>query len=99
MSTSEGKVFYPPTIHTPVSTSSHVGVTPLGASTRSITIAGQNGKRPSGETSSDFGEQVNVALDNADRPLEAAGGEVRDIVRVTQYVVILLPQDKRRGEA
>lgn len=99
MPNSTRQIFNPSTVHPPVPTYSHISITPLGANTRLITIAGQVGKTQSGETPPDFIDQVNLAFENVGKCLEAASASVKDIVRVVQYVVNLLPQDPRRAQA
>jgi enamine deaminase RidA (YjgF/YER057c/UK114 family) len=98
MSTSR-RIFNPSTVHPPVPTYSHISIVSLSSTARLITIAGQVGKTETGETPPDFIDQINLALANVGKCLEAANAKVTDIVRVVQYVVKLLPQDPRRGQA
>ncbi|SMR41499.1 unnamed protein product [Zymoseptoria tritici ST99CH_1A5] len=52
-----------------------------------ITVAGQIGARPDGSVPGDPVEQVEQALRNLKRCLEAAGAGVEDILRLTYYIV------------
>lgn len=59
-------------------------------------IAGQVGMRPDGSVPEDTVEQLEVALENVVRNLEAAGMEVTDLVKAITYVVIGSPMDLTR---
>lgn len=52
-----------------------------------ITTAGQIGARPDGSVLSDPVEQYKQAISNLKRCLEAAGAEVKDILKLTYYIV------------
>ncbi|KAK4556783.1 hypothetical protein LTR86_006354 [Recurvomyces mirabilis] len=63
----------------------HIGQS-LGAC-RIVTPAGQVGILPDGSIPTDPSNQIRVALSNLSRCLEAAGADVTDIIRYTQYIV------------
>lgn len=52
-----------------------------------ITTAGEIGICPDGTTPSDPVEQIRQALSNLSRSLEAAGAGVKDIMKITYYIV------------
>ncbi|KAK0362281.1 hypothetical protein LTR91_023407 [Friedmanniomyces endolithicus] len=52
-----------------------------------VTTAGQIGIRPGGSVPSDHVEQIQQALTNLSRCLETAGADVRDIMKLTYYIV------------
>jgi enamine deaminase RidA (YjgF/YER057c/UK114 family) len=62
-----------------------VSTTPAGASI--ITTAGQIGRRPDGSFPSDPVEQIEEAVRNLGRCLEAAGARVEDITKLTYFIV------------
>ncbi|KAK4504152.1 hypothetical protein PRZ48_005068 [Zasmidium cellare] len=52
-----------------------------------ITTAGQIGARPDGSVPTDPSEQIQQALENLRKCLEAAGAGVQDIMKLTYYIV------------
>jgi monoamine oxidase len=52
-----------------------------------ITVAGQIGARPDGSVPEDYVEQVEQALRNLRRCLEAAGAGIEDVLKLTYYIV------------
>ncbi len=64
---------------------SHLGEVPAGR--RLVFIAGQGGENEQGVHEPDFQAQVARALHNLKVAVEAAGGTVQDIVRLTVYIV------------
>lgn len=52
-----------------------------------VTTAGQIGIRPDGSIPTDPIEQIQVAIDNLRRCLEAAGASTEDIMKLTYYIV------------
>lgn len=59
-------------------------------------LAGQVGMYPDGSLPSDPAEQLEVALDNVRRNLEAANMAIGDIVKITTYLVGEVDPDRRR---
>ena len=75
----------PDAIHPPVGFYSHqVEVT---GSARWLAISGQVGRTPDGRVPEDPIEQLELALENVRRNLEAAGMTVSDIVKINWYLV------------
>lgn len=72
----------PSTVRSPPASYSHVRVTPLGAGSNLITIAGQVGVNPDGSIPESASEQSEIALRNVVKCLTAAGATVEDVVRV-----------------
>jgi len=62
-------------------------------------ISGQLGRRPDGSVPEDSVDQLEVALENVVRNLEAAGLETKDLVKATTYVVAGSPMDLERRRA
>ena len=52
-----------------------------------VTTAGQVGQRPDGSVPSDAVEQIQQAIDNLARCLEAAGARIQDVMKLTYYIV------------
>jgi monoamine oxidase len=69
----------------PLPTFSHVS-TSTGAS-RIITILGQVGANSNGQVPSDYDDQVALAFSNLRRALEAAGASIKNIMKLTYYIV------------
>jgi enamine deaminase RidA (YjgF/YER057c/UK114 family) len=66
------------------------GLCTLGRGERVLFVAGQIGWRPDGTfATDDLGEQFAQALDNVLAVVTAAGGEARNIARMTVYVTDL----------
>jgi enamine deaminase RidA (YjgF/YER057c/UK114 family) len=100
MTTASVKVFNPED-HAPFRpTYSHISVTTLEPTTKLVSFAGQIGH----DSTTDkippaFIDQVDLALQNVQKCLDAVGAKKTDIVSVRQYVVDLLEQDSvKRGE-
>ncbi len=84
----------PAGVHAPVAAYSHqIEVSP-GA--RWLVLSGQIGLRLDGVPPSDPVEQIELALDNVRRNLEAAGMGVGDLVKLTFYLVGDIEADRRR---
>ena len=75
----------PQTIHPPVGTYAHQVEVPEGS--RWLVLAGQIGRSPDGSVPPSQVEQLEVALENVRRNLEAGGMGITDIVKVTWYFV------------
>jgi len=85
----------PPTIHQPLgSYSHHVEVT---GGERLLILSGQVGVRGDGTIPEDPFEQLEVAFENILRNLQAANMGVKDILRLTYYVVGEMDTVKRRA--
>jgi enamine deaminase RidA (YjgF/YER057c/UK114 family) len=84
----------PDTIHQPLGAYSHQVEIPAGA--RWLAMAGQVGADKDGRVSSDPVEQARQCLANIRSNVEAAGMEVRDIVKLNWYVVGQIDAQRRR---
>ncbi|WP_026792415.1 RidA family protein [Pleomorphomonas oryzae] len=84
----------PAGVHAPVAAYSHQVEVSAGA--RWLVLAGQVGIRPDGVLPDDAAEQLEVALDNVRRNLDAAGMTIGDLVKVTTYLVGEVDPDRRR---
>jgi len=84
----------PDGVHAPVAAYSHQIEVPAGA--RWLVLSGQVGLRPDGSLPTGLAEQIEVALDNVRRNLDAAGMTVGDIVKMTTYLVGGVDPDLRR---
>ena len=87
----------PDTIHAPIGR--YVHQVEVGSPSRLLFISGQVGMRPDGSVPEDTVDQLEVALENVVRNLEAAGLEATDLVKAITYVVMGSPMDlaKRRA--
>jgi len=84
----------PETVHEPVASYSHqIEVT---GPQRWLNLSGQVGLKRDGTLPDDPVEQLEIALDNITKNLKAAGMEVRDIVKLTMYLVGQIDNEKRR---
>lgn len=84
----------PDSIHPPIGAYSHQVEVPGGS--RLLAIAGQVGRTPDGNVPEDPIEQTSVALENVRRNLEAAGMEIKDVVKLNWYVVGQMDVARRR---
>jgi len=84
----------PKTVHPPVGPYSHQVEVP--GSPRWLAIAGQVGRTLDGKVPEDPIEQVELALENLRRNLEAAGMEVADVVKWNWYLVGQVDPVRRR---
>ena len=75
----------PDTIAAPVGR--YVHQIEIGTPQKLLFIAGQVGMRPDGSVPDDAVEQLDIALQNVLRNIEAAGLETADLVKITTYVV------------
>ena len=96
---SDGRQLYNPPNHLPFApTYSHICSVPISDASRLISFAGQVGHdSQTGKTPDTLAEQIELALKNVDKCLEASGAKKEDIVSVRQYVVNLQPVDPARG--
>lgn len=83
----------PQEIHAPVGSYSHqIEI----KDERTLVISGQVGMRPDGTIAEDPHEQIDIAFENIIRNLRAADMDVRDLVKVTYYLVGEFDTAKRR---
>jgi enamine deaminase RidA (YjgF/YER057c/UK114 family) len=84
----------PASIHAPLGGYSHqIELTGQG---RLLVFSGQVGVAPDGRVPDDPAEQLEVALDNVLRNLEAAAMDAGDLVKLTLYFVSPIDADRRR---
>jgi 2-iminobutanoate/2-iminopropanoate deaminase len=84
----------PETLHEPLAGYSHQ--VELSGDERLLVLSGQVGMRPDGNVPDDPVEQFQVALENVERNLDAAGLAIRDLVKLTLYLVGEMDQERRR---
>ena len=84
----------PKTVHPPIGAYSHQVEVPAGA--RLVSIAGQVGRTADGHVPEDPIEQVELALENVRRNLEAAGMGIADVVKLNWYLVGSMDMARRR---
>lgn len=75
----------PEDVHPPLA--AYVHQIELRGAERLLVLSGQVGVRPDGSLPGDPVEQLDVAWDNLDRNLRAAGMGTADLVKVTLYLV------------
>ena len=84
----------PSNIHAPLGSYSHqIEIT---GSERMLILSGQIGMREDGTLPDDALEQIEVALENIIRNLQAANMDVKDLVKLTYYLVGEIDTTKRR---
>jgi 2-iminobutanoate/2-iminopropanoate deaminase len=79
------KLHNPTSVHAPVSPYSHGIEVPPNA--RWLAVSGQVGVRPDGQTPPDSAAQIAQAWENLVSVLQSAGMGVRDVVKVTAFLV------------
>lgn len=84
----------PPNVHAPVGAYSHH--VELTGNERLLILSGQVGMRADGSVPEGALEQLDVAFDNILRNLRAANMSVKDLVKLTYYVVGEMDTAKRR---
>jgi len=83
----------PPDVHEPVGSYSHqIEI----SNERLLVISGQVGMRQDGSIPDDPFEQIDLAFENIFRNLRAANMDVKDIVKLTYYLVGEIDTAKRR---
>ena len=85
----------PETIHPPVGR--YVHQIEVSGESRMLFMAGQVGKELDGSVPADPVDQLDVALQNVLRNLEAADFEITDLVKITTYVVGEIDPARRRA--
>lgn len=84
----------PQNIHQPVGVYSHH--VEISGNERMLILSGQVGMRQDGTVPENPLEQLEIALENIVRNLQAANMDVRDILKLTYYVVGEIDTVKRR---
>lgn len=84
----------PGDIHPPLA--AYVHQIELSGAERLLVMSGQVGARLDGSVPSDPLDQLEVALDNIERNLQAAGMDISDLVKVTLYLVGDVDATRRR---
>jgi 2-iminobutanoate/2-iminopropanoate deaminase len=84
----------PQDVHPPLASYSHQ--VEIGDGERLLVISGQVGMREDGSVPENPLEQIEVAFDNIFRNLRAAGMDVRDLIKLTYYLVGEIDTVKRR---
>ena len=85
----------PQDIHTPLGSYSHQ--IEVNGNERWLVISGQVGMRRDGTVPDDPLEQIDLAFENIFRNLRAAGMDVKDLVKITYYLVGEIDTAKRRA--
>ena len=84
----------PQDIHPPLGSYSHQ--IEVRGNERLLVISGQVGMRADGTVPEDPFEQIEVAFENIFRNLHAAGMDVKDLIKLTYYLVGEIETAKRR---
>jgi enamine deaminase RidA (YjgF/YER057c/UK114 family) len=84
----------PQDVHTPLGSYSHQ--IEVRGNERLLVISGQVGMRQDGTVPEDPLEQIDLAFENIFRNLRAAGMEVKDLIKITYYLVGEIDTAKRR---
>jgi enamine deaminase RidA (YjgF/YER057c/UK114 family) len=84
----------PQDVHTPLGSYSHQ--IEVSGNERLLVISGQVGMRQDGTVPEDPLEQIDVAFENVFRNLRAAGMEVKDLIKLTYYLVGEIDTSRRR---
>ena len=84
----------PQKVHQPLSSYSHQ--VEISRNERILVLSGQVGMREDGTVPDDPIEQIDVALENVLHNLQAANMEVKDLIKLTYYLVGEIDTAKRR---
>ena len=84
----------PQSVHEPVGLYSHQ--VEISGNERILVISGQVGMKEDGTVPDDPLEQIDMAFENIFRNLHAANMEVKDIIKLTYYLVDEIDTAKRR---
>lgn len=84
----------PQDVHEPVGSYSHQ--IEIKGNERLLVISGQVGMREDGTIPDDPFEQIDIAFENVLRNLRAAGMDVKDLIKITYYLVGDFDTAKRR---
>jgi enamine deaminase RidA (YjgF/YER057c/UK114 family) len=85
----------PASIHAPLASYSHQ--IELRGPERLLVLSGQVGVAPDGRLPDDPAEQLELAMDNVLRNLEAAAMDIGHLVKLTLYLVSPIDSDTRRA--
>lgn len=85
----------PPDVHKPLGSYSHQ--IEIKGNERMLILSGQVGMRPDDSVPDDPLEQMDVAFDNILRNLQVANMDVKDVVKLTYYLVGEIDTAKRRA--
>ena len=84
----------PPVVHQPLGSYSHQ--IEVKGNERLLVISGQVGMREDGTVPADPLEQIEIAFENIVRNLGAAGMDIKDLIKITYYLVGEIDTAKRR---
>lgn len=84
----------PPDIHPPLGSYTHH--IEISGNERMLILSGQVGMRQDGTVPEDPLEQIDIALENVFHNLRAANMDVKDIIKLTYYLVGEMDTAKRR---
>ena len=84
----------PQDVHEPAGSYSHQSE--IRGNERLLVMSGQVGMREDGTVPDDPFEQIDLAFENVIRNLRAAGMEVKDLIKLTYYLVGEIDTAKRR---
>ncbi len=84
----------PPDVHQPIAAYTHQ--IEVRGPERLLVLSGQVGRKQDGTVPDDPIEQLDVALDNLERNLQAANMEIQDILKLTFYLVGEMDAARRR---
>ena len=84
----------PPDIHPPLGSYTHQ--IEISGNERMLILSGQVGMRQDGTVPEDPLEQIDIALENVFHNLRAANMDVKDIIKLTYYLVGEMDTAKRR---
>ncbi|HET9589372.1 MAG TPA: RidA family protein [Anaerolineales bacterium] len=85
----------PPDVHKPLGSYSHQ--IEIKGNERMLILSGQVGMRPDDSVPDDPLEQMDVAFENILRNLQVANMDVKDVVKLTYYLVGEIDTAKRRA--
>lgn len=85
----------PASVHEPLAAYSHQ--IEISGSVRWLVLSGQVGKRSDGHVPEDPIAQLEIALENITHNLHAANMEIKDIVKLTYYLVGDIDTEQRRA--
>src|SRR2546421_4112270 len=83
----------PETVHAPLAP--YVHQIEIAPPERLLVLSGQLGMTPDGNVPTDAADQLDLALDNVLRNLDAAGMTAADLVKLTLYVTELVAPERR----
>ena len=92
MASNKPRAFNPPDVTTPPPTYNQVCITPIAATSKLITLAGQTGLREDQTIAPDIVQQSREAYEAIRKCLEAAGATPRDIVGCCLKRYVLHPK-------